>query len=218
MHKLTYKIPSVFSQGKSAQVSDPPPATANLQRPLTHFPLLHLPSELLLEILDHLDPVSLMCLSLTNHQLRLIVTVPQASLSQCARWIISFRMYYDRLNPRNALPRKSTCILCEDTEDCWICKSNRFKGWLAFLDSIQRARARFHKKNPSKSIIRLTCRHCGTILPTYIDIGGERYCSGCIQTCEYCGYPNSRLLCYVRWEMHHIETMHAIQSGQAETF
>jgi hypothetical protein len=215
---LMRKIPSVLTQGKSARVSDPPPATSNLQRPLTHFPLLHLPSELLLKVLDHLDPVSLICLSLTNHQLRLIVPVPQASLSQCTRWIISFRLYHDRITLRNALPRKSTCILCNDMEHCWNRKSKRLKRWLAFRNSIQRARARFHKKTPLKSIIKLTCRHCGTILPTYIDIGGERYCSGCIQTCEYCGYPNSRLLCYVRWEKHHIETMHAIQSDQAELF
>ncbi|KAL2038166.1 hypothetical protein N7G274_009114 [Stereocaulon virgatum] len=218
VHKWMHKISLVFIQGKSAQVSDPPPATAKLQRPLTHFPLLHLPSELLFEILGHLDPISLICLSLTNHQFRLIIPVPQASLSQCARWIISFRLYHDRTTLRNPLPRNSTCMLRKDMEHCWICKSTRLRGWLAFRNSIQRARARFHKKTPSKSIINLTCRHCDTILPTHIDFGGERHCSGCIQTCEHCGYPNSRLLCYARWKMHHEETMHAIQSEQAELF
>ena len=90
-----------------------PSALATLQNPPSPCPLLNLPPELPLNILSNLDPVSLVCLKITNRQVHNLVHVEKSSLNRCTNWLIRCRLEKDLIANGKPLPSRLTGVFCK---------------------------------------------------------------------------------------------------------
>ena len=175
-----------------------------------------LPADIILRISSFVDIVTLLSFHYTNRTLRGIVSLKDAGVSRCARWMMLHLLEKDSADRGHPQPDRLACWYCKTShpkEDFGVEPGNVGFGIerLSIL-KIPGRKFRFcwryipkllnytpstddlktdssddnHQVERWVEVPRHQCMHCSS--KTYVDRTGRRQCSECKQECEICGF------------------------------
>jgi len=185
--------------------------------------LPHLPEDLILRISGLLDEVSLLCLKNTNTRFRHTITISEALISRCARWMVLCRLEEDIRNRDGSLPDQLACMYCKKPhpqKDFGVRNGNvgygierllmiescqpYFRYCWRYLPKIMNyspgienldKRGRPSRRDKWVELLEAICFHCGDRLN--LEENGQSECRTCNKECEVCGFGMLR-----GWERH----------------
>ncbi|KAL8784630.1 MAG: hypothetical protein Q9195_008979 [Heterodermia aff. obscurata] len=177
--------------------------------------LSDLPADIILRISGFVDIVTLLSFHYTNRTLRENVSLKDAGISRCARWMMLHLLEKDSADKGDSPPDRLACWYCKTShpkEDFGVEPGNVGFGierlsiltvpgrkfrfcwryipkFLDYTPSTDDLKTDFNDDNQVERWIevpRHQCMHCSS--KTYVDQTGRRQCSECKQECEICGF------------------------------
>ena len=195
--------PGADTQDRSTQVDETLLAIASLEGHGGPCPILSLPQELVLQLLESLDIVSTVCLKLTCRRLRQAIPSKKEELSRCAAWRITCRLERDLMAKGAPLPRFLACAFCKrkhphkmfglpnknvgygfenlqmlgtsrpETRYCWLHFPKRISYHPKFRNPQHEAWARSLPEDRWIATTQRTCMHCGDLLLEEDEVTGQ---------------------------------------------
>ncbi|CAF9939351.1 MAG: hypothetical protein HETSPECPRED_001562 [Heterodermia speciosa] len=180
------------------------------------------PADIILRISSFVDEVTLLSFHYTNRTLRESVSLKDAGISRCARWMMLHLLEKDSAAKGHSLPDRLACWYCKTShpkEDFGVepgnvgfgierismlkipCRKYRFcwryiPKWLNYTPSTDDLKADSNDDNNQVErwieVPRHQCMHCSS--KTHVDQTGKRQCSECKQECEICGFREVSIL------------------------
>ena len=175
-----------------------------------------LPADIILRISSFVDIVTLLSFHYTNRTLRESVSLKDAGISRCARWMMLYLLEKDSTDKGHPLPDRLACWYCKTShpkEDFGVepgnvgfgierlsilaipCRKFRF-CWRYIPKLLNYTPSTDDLKTDSNDddnqverwieVPRHQCMHCSS--KTHVDQTGKRQCSECKQECEICGF------------------------------
>ena len=175
-----------------------------------------LPADIILRISSFVDIVTLLSFHYTNRTLRESVSLKDAGISRCARWMMLHLLEKDSANKGHSPPDRPACWYCKTShpkEDFGVEPGNVGFGierlgilkipvrkyrfcWryipklLDYTPSTDGLKTDSNDNNNQEErwieVPRHQCMHCSS--KTHVDQTGKRQCSECKQECEICGF------------------------------